>query len=202
MSGTFSIALWPKRSRSSAHSIVLIGGLENAVDQKLLGLDTDLRQLQACTCRLVQCCCIRSAHQNKRRLPGIRQRVDGAGIQIPLIGQPLQRPHEGGARRRTVNKAGPGGRQGQEPQRMSRRRGIEDHMVESACDILVGEKLCELVEGRDLNGTGAGQLFFHAGDRRFRQHAPVRPDDLLTIGLGSLYRIDIEAEQSVDTRNG
>lgn len=79
---------------------------------------------------------------------------------------------------------------------MSCRRGIEDDMIVSPVQRLVGQEAGELVERRDLRCAGARKLLPHILDGCLGQHAAVRRDDALTILLRCLDGIEVGNEKA------
>jgi hypothetical protein len=60
----------------------------------------------------------------------------------------------------------------------------------------VTEELRELVERGDLDSAGARELLLDAAHRGVRQHASVRTDHLLAVGMRRGLGIDVEGEKA------
>ena len=64
-------------------------------------------------------------------------------------------------------------RQLQHPQRVSGRGSIEDDVVIAFLDGFIGDEAGKLIERRNFNGAGAGELFLHVGDHGVRQNTAI-----------------------------
>ena len=74
-------------------------------------------------------------------------------------------------------------------------RGIEHEMIEGVEEVRVPEESSEFIESRDLQGTPPGKLLFHALDSAFRQDAPIRTHQTLSVLPRCLLGIDIEGTE-------
>ncbi len=98
---------------------------------------------------------VSTGDEHERGQGWVAQRLYRLSIELLLRLQACQRPQARCPRCVVSEKTAPRRRQGQKPQGMSRRRGIEDHMIKHFCGLSVPEQLGELVKGSDFHGARA-----------------------------------------------
>ncbi len=79
---------------------------------------------------------------------------------------------------------------------MSRRRGVEDHVVVVGGDLRVAKELRELVEGCNLDRASAGELFLDAVHGSFRQQISIWSNNSFAILFRGLLGIDVHSKQT------
>src|ERR1019366_2435028 len=79
---------------------------------------------------------------------------------------------------------------------MSGRCGVEDHVIELSRGVILAQQLCELIEGCDLDGTGARQLLLDALHSSVGQKSAVRTDKPLAGFLRRFFWIAIHGEET------
>ena len=126
----------------------------------------------------------------------VGQAGDGGRVQCFLFLQPGQRAKAGGAALVGIDVAAPRRRQCQQAQRVAGRCSVEDDVVECCGRRRFAEQFGEFVEGRDLDRARAGELFFHALDRRRRQDVTVGRNHPFAVGGGRRFRIDVQRSQT------
>ncbi len=107
-----------------------------------------------------------------------------------------QRPQAGGVSFAVVKETGPGAGKLQQPDGMTGRGGVEDDVVVPLVGGIVGQQGGELVEGSDLRGARARQLFGDRRDFRSGQQVPDGVDDAVAVGVRRLLRVDFQRVES------
>ncbi len=172
------------------------GPLEETVQDELLPANPERGQLASSPLGFSERGRFRPAHEHQRRLIGVderppRRRVDGL-----LRLQPRKGPQARRATGAAFEKAGPCGRELEEPQRVPGRRRVEDDVVEVPRRALITKEFRELVERGDLDGARARELLFDAPNRRVGEHSAVRPDDTLPVSQRRGLWIDVHREEA------
>ena len=136
---------------------------------------------------------LRTADQRELRLPGVPERGDG--VVVFRLG-PLQGGDRPDARlavalRGFLDMAGPVHGKLEQAKRVTRGRGVEDHVVE----LRVLEEIGEPVERGDLDRAGASELFLENLHGVRRKDGAQGRQRALPVLLRGGIRIDLEREQ-------
>ena len=131
---------------------------------------------------------LRAADEHERRELWVAERADAGGVELRLILQAGQRTQAGDPGGVCIDEAGPCGRQREQPQRVTGRRGVEDDVVIASGRFGVTKQRGEGVKRGDLDRARARQAFLHARERRVGEQPAVRADGTLAVfpcrGLG------------------
>ena len=135
----------------------------------------------------------RTADQRELRLPGVPERGDGVVVFRLGALQGGDRPDArlAVALRGFLDMAGPVDGELEQAKRVTRGRGVEDHVVE----LRVLEEIGEPVERCDLDRAGASELFLENLHGVRRKHGAQGRQRALPVLLRGGIRIDLEREQ-------
>ena len=178
------------------HGVVVIGCRERSIDYENLVDHADRAQLLTGSLRFGKGGVVGPSHQNECGGELVSESAQALGVQMLLRFEARQRPQTGRARGVIRDEPCPGGREIQQPDGMAGGGSIEDDMIEASRRLGVSEQLRELIEGRNLHGACARELFFHAGHCRGRQYPPIRTDHALPVGGGCRFGVDVERGQT------
>ena len=121
-----------------------------------------------------------------------------AANRVSCIFSPECGPEARGPLGGRLQEARPCARQAEEPQRVSGRRRVEEHVIERHARFVAREQLGELVERGDLHGARPGELLAQLGDLGLGPDGAVRRDHALAVVVGRLLGIDVEGGEPVD----
>ena len=169
-------------------------------DQSLIA-NADRRKFSAGAFRLRQGRRLCPADQHEGRAPGICQGGHGIFIDDSLLFQSCERAETGSARGAGGQKPRPRAGQGQQPQRVSGGRGVEDHLVVAEGRRRVAEQPGKLIEGGDLHRARAGKLLLHAPYQGLGQLAAIGADQFFPVGRRRPRRVNIQGVESRDIGN-
>ena len=175
---------------------------QQAVDDEVLARQADGGQLLVRARGLAQRGTLAARHQYQAGAGAVLQGFDGGLVLGALLVQPGQRAEARGIALAGLQKAAPRARQAEQADGVAGGRGVEEDMVEPARGCVIGQQTGEFVEGGDLGGAGAGELFFDALHHVVRQHAAHRADDAVAVGLRRCLRVDFHGAQVGHGRHG
>ena len=168
--------------------------IEQAVDHQSLVADALVGQLATGTPGLAQRASVRAADQHERGALRIAKLRDRGLILLALRLEPRPRPETACALPACLDVVSPGAGQVHQPQRVTGRGGVEDHMVIAARQLRMDDQLRELVKGGHLDGALASKPLLDLADLPRGGHATVGADHPLAIGsrrgVGSRFITD------------
>ena len=188
-------------AQRSGGAIAAAVGLKDAVEREHLAAHSRARELAAGALGLRQRRLLGAADQHQRRRLCVAERAHAGGVQLALLLQPGQRSQTRHPGRVGIDEPGPCRGQRQQPQRMTGRRGVEDHMVIARRARGVAEQPDERIERGDLHRARAGQGFLHAGQGAVREQPAVRADHPLAILARRRLGIDVRRVKTGDPRH-
>ena len=143
-------------------------GRHHAVDGQLLVCNADRGELARGACGFGEGRAMRARDQDEPGFAGVCQPIDGLMVTCALLFESGERTEAGRVALSGLQKPGPCAGKLEQPDRMTCRSGIEDDMVVTVDDAVVGQQRREFIESRDLGGAGAGELFLDALQRAFQ----------------------------------
>ena len=102
------------------------------------------------------------------------------------------RPKAGGAAFICFQETGPGLGQAEKPQSVAGRGRVEDDVVKAR--VVVCQQADEFVEGGNLCGAGAGELFAHGGAVLLARPRSHLAEHAQTVVFGCRFGIDVHGE--------